>query len=89
MCSLQKTIICFVPLLMLSVFHPLSIAAEENRPSLSLRETFDIYVRAVHNSDLKGLFTTVTKNEKFFFLTSTGKLIDTRQDYYKFHEDWF
>jgi nitroreductase/ketosteroid isomerase-like protein len=89
MCSLRKTIICFVPLLMLSVFHLLSIAAEENRPGLSLRETFGIYVRAVQNSDLKNLFSTVTNNEKFFFLTSTGKLIDTRQDYYKFHEDWF
>jgi nitroreductase/ketosteroid isomerase-like protein len=89
MYSLRKTIICFVPLLMLSVFHLLSIAAEVNRPGLSLRKTFDIYVRAVQNSDLKNLFSTVTNNEKFFFLTSTGKLIDTRQGYYKFHEDWF
>ncbi len=70
-------------------FHPSLSAAEENRPGLSLKETFDIYVRAVQNSDLKNLFSTVTNNEKFFFLTSTGKLIDTRQGYYKFHEDWF
>jgi nitroreductase/ketosteroid isomerase-like protein len=38
---------------------------------------------------LESLFTTVTKNEEFFFLTSGGRLIDTRTGYYKFHEDWF
>jgi nitroreductase/ketosteroid isomerase-like protein len=31
----------------------------------------------------------VTDNPRFFFLTSGGKLIDTREGYYKFHEDWF
>jgi ketosteroid isomerase-like protein len=61
----------------------------QNRPGLSLRETFDIYVRSIHNSDLESLFTTVTRNEKFFFLTSGGRLIDTRTGYYRFHEDWF
>ena len=66
-----------------------SYSAEQNSPGLSLKETFDIYVRAVQNSDLETLFTTVTSNGKFFFLTSRGELIDTRQGYYKFHEDWF
>jgi nitroreductase len=70
------------------VFHSFLIA-EENRPGLSLEETFHIYVRSVQNSDLKGLFSTVTDNQKLFFLTSTGALIDTRAGYYKFHEDWF
>ena len=65
------------------------LAVSENRPGLSLRETFDIYVKAVQNSDLKTLFTTVTDDEKFFFLTSSGKLIDSRRGYYAFHEDWF
>jgi nitroreductase/ketosteroid isomerase-like protein len=60
-----------------------------NRPGLPLREVFDLYVRSIHNSDLESLFTTITTNEKFFFLTSTGALIDTRTGYYKFHEDWF
>lgn len=66
-----------------------AVAATKNRPGLSLKETFDIYVRSVQNSDLIGLFSTVTDKEHFFFLTSTGKLINTRQGYYKFHEDWF
>jgi nitroreductase/ketosteroid isomerase-like protein len=61
----------------------------QNQPGLSLREVFDLYVRSIQNSDLEGLFSTVTKNEKFFFLTSDGRLIDTRTGYYKFHEDWF
>lgn len=64
-------------------------AEEENRPGLSLRETFDLYVRSIQSSDLKSLFTTVTDNPKFFFLTSRGRLIDTREGYYKFHEEWF
>lgn len=64
-------------------------AASENRPGLSLKETFDIYVKAVQKSDLKTLFTTVTDDEKFFFLTSGGKLIDSRQGYHEFHEEWF
>ena len=64
-------------------------SASRNRPGLSLRETFDIYVRAVQASDLEILFTTVTDQEKFFFLTSQGELIDSREGYYKFHQDWF
>lgn len=61
----------------------------ENNPDLSLREVFDIYVKSVQNSDLETLFTTITKNKKFTFLTTSGRLIDSREEYYKFHEDWF
>lgn len=68
---------------------PLVSGLEENKPGLSLKEVFELYVRSIQNSDLEGLFTTVTKNEKFFFLTSTGRLIDTRAGYYQFHVDWF
>ena len=86
----MKKIRSYLTIFLVFVFFNSSIlAAEENRPGLSLKETFEMYVRAIHNSDLKSLFTTVTNNEKFFFLTSAGKLIDTRQGYYKFHEDWF
>jgi nitroreductase/ketosteroid isomerase-like protein len=60
----------------------------ENRPGLSLRETFDLYVKAVQNSDLKGLFTTVTDSDEFFFLTADGKLLN-RDEYYSFHRKWF
>jgi len=49
------------------LFSYLLVFAEQNRPGLSLKETFEIYVKAVQNSDLKTLFTTVTSNEKFFF----------------------
>lgn len=65
------------------------IKAITNQPGLTLKKTFLIYVRSVQNSDLEGLFTTVTDNEGFFFLTSSGRLIDTREGYYKFHEEWF
>ena len=59
-----------------------------NRPGLSLRQTFDIYLQAIRNSDLKALFTTVSKSDRFYFLTASGKLID-REGYYDFHRDWF
>jgi nitroreductase/ketosteroid isomerase-like protein len=86
---MKKISSCLIIFLVFVFFHSSLLAIEGNRPGLSLKETFDTYVRAVQNSDLKGLFTTVTDNEEFFFLTSTGRLIDTRQAYYKFHEDWF
>jgi nitroreductase/ketosteroid isomerase-like protein len=57
--------------------------------SSSIREVFDCYVDAIHHSDLEKLFTTITNNQDFFFLTSNGTLIDTREGYYQFHEDWF
>lgn len=72
-----------------AIFPASAIPQSENKPGLSLKETFDIYIRSIQNRDLKALFSTITNNEKFFFLTSTGKLIDTRDGYYKFHEDWF
>jgi nitroreductase/ketosteroid isomerase-like protein len=65
-----------------------SAMAFENQPGLSLRETFDIYVKSVQNSDLKGLFSTVTDSNDFFFLTADGRLLD-RDEYYKFHQGWF
>jgi len=61
----------------------------KNKPGLSLEETFNLYVRSIQKSDLEGLFSTVTEDEEFFFLTAGGKLIDTREQYYKFHEEWF
>jgi len=59
-----------------------------NKPGLTLEETFDIYVKAVQNSDLEALFTTVSKSDDFYFLTAKGDFID-REGYYKFHEGWF
>jgi nitroreductase/ketosteroid isomerase-like protein len=70
-------------------FVPLLAAAEENRPGLSLKETFDVYIQAIHDSDLNSLFTTVSNGHDFFFLTSRGELINSREGYYKFHQDWF
>jgi predicted oxidoreductase (fatty acid repression mutant protein) len=49
----------------------------QNHPGLSVRQTYELYTQAIINSDLKSLFATVTNNEKFFFLTTRGRLIDT------------
>jgi nitroreductase len=90
MMSRQKKAIFFlVPFLLFFVLLSLFLGAEENHPGLSLKETFDLYVRSIQNSDLKSLFTTVTDNSRLFFLTSRGRLINTREGYYKFHEEWF
>ena len=43
------------------------------QPKLSLRETFDRYVTAIQDSDLEGLFRTVTDDEAFLFLTADGR----------------
>jgi len=61
----------------------------ENNPSLSLKEVFTLYVDAVQKSDLQRLFTTVTDNKDFIFITARGKLIDSPQGYYNFHKEWF
>ena len=70
------------------MFFPLN-PAQKNRPGLSLEQTFSLYVQAVQNSDLESLFTTITEKEDFFFLTQQGKRIDSREEYYAFHKDWF
>ena len=85
----MKKVIIWIMIITLIFLCSFLIAASENRAGLSLKETFEIYVKAVQNSDLETLFTTVTDKEEFLFLTSTGKLIDSRNGYYKFHEDWF
>jgi nitroreductase len=61
----------------------------QNHPGLDLKETFEVYVKSIQNSNLESLFTTVTNSDEFFFLTASGTLIDSREGYYKFHEDWF
>ncbi|MFW6130986.1 MAG: nitroreductase family protein [Candidatus Aminicenantaceae bacterium] len=66
-----------------------TMAQGKNKPGLTVEQTFWVYINAIHNSDLESLFTTITDNEEFFFLTSRGKLIDSRSEYYKFHKDWF
>jgi len=60
-----------------------------NKPGMTLEETFNLYVQTVQNSDLEGLFSTITDDEHFIFLTAGGKLIDSRQGYYEFHREWF
>ncbi len=86
----MKKISLFLTIPLVLVTFPFFLmASPENRPGLSLEDTFWVYVRAVQDSDLKSLFTTVTDKEEFFFLTSRGQHIDSREGYYKFHEDWF
>lgn len=86
----MKKLSIYLPVLLVIVsLGCLCMAKAKNQPGLSLKETFDVYIQSVQNSDLDGLFSTVTEKEHFFFLTSTGKLINTREGYYEFHEDWF
>jgi len=87
--AFKKTMtMVFVRFLFMAFWLPGKLIAQ-NRPGLSLRETFELYVKSIQNSDLEGLFSTVTDQERFFFLTSRGRLVDTREEYYRFHENWF
>lgn len=86
--KISKSLIVF-GLLSLVIFHVPAVSQPANRPGMSLKETFDLYVKAVQSSNLESLFSTVTDKETLFFLTSAGRLIATRSGYYKFHEEWF
>jgi len=79
----------FFLFLILMTVHSILKGTEVNQPGLTVKETFFVYVKAVQNSDIESLFSTITNNENFFFLTSRGRLINTREGYYKFHEEWF
>jgi len=48
-----------------------------NKPGLTLEETFDIYVKAVQNSDLEALFTTVSKSDDFYSVSYTHLTLPT------------
>jgi len=85
----QKMSIIFLVIVLLNVAGSDKQVSAQNRPGLSLKETFDLYVQSVQHSDLEMLFTTITDSDKFLFLTADGKLIDSRQGYYQFHQDWF
>ncbi len=75
--------------LVIVVFSLQTETKAQANPGNSLQETFELYVKSVQKSDLEGLFSTVSDNERFYFLTSNGKLINSRQGYYNFHENWF
>ena len=63
--------------------------ALRNRPSLSLRETFDLYINCIHATDLEGMMSTVTEGPEFVFLTTSGRIIDSVEGYRQFHVEWF
>lgn len=85
----MKKVILWVIIFVILALLCFSNDSLQNRPGLSVRQTFELYTQAIRNSDLESLFTTVTSNERFFFLTTGGRLIDTREGYQKFHEEWF
>ncbi len=62
---------------------------QRKRSSGSLEDAFHRYVQSVQKSDLEGLFQGVSDRDAFCFLTPGGRLIDSREDYYRYHEDWF
>lgn len=79
------------PWILLSSF--LSLLAfsgtQRKRSSGSLEDAFHRYVQSVQKSDLEGLFEMVPDRDAFYFLTAGGRFFDSREDYYRFHEDWF
>lgn len=60
-----------------------------NKPGLTIKETFDLYLKSIDNRDVDALMSTVTTGKDFVFLTTGGTLIDSVEGYRKFHVDWF
>jgi len=85
----MKKILCFLTALSLMTATPAIGGSPESDPAPSLEESFDLYVESVQNASLESLFLIVSNSESFYFLTSSGELIDTRRGYYEFHERWF
>jgi nitroreductase/ketosteroid isomerase-like protein len=83
---MRKFIICLIAIGLLSLIFIRQLYSQNER---SLKETFDYYVQSVQNEDLENLFSIVSNQQDFFFLTSNGELIDSRDGYYKFHKEWF
>jgi len=70
---------------------PAALFADEGRNTEAdaIKVVWEKYIKAIQNSDLETLFTTVADGEDFLFLTSRGEAIKSRDGYYKFHEGWF
>lgn len=75
--------------LLVSVVRPGEAQIRLNESGMSLQQTFDVYVRAIHDRDVNALMTTVTDGPDFVFLTTSGRIIDSRAGYRQFHVDWF
>ncbi len=78
----------FVFVLGFSLFVCAQEEALRNRPGLSLRETFDLYIDCIDATDLEGMMSTVTGGPEFVFLTTSGSIIDSVEGYHQFHVEW-
>ncbi len=87
--TMQGTLLPILALAGMGLLLPSPIHQGHIGRMTSLKEAFDDYVRAVQAGDLEGLFRTVTREEDMFFLTSTGQMIEGREGYRRFHEEWF
>jgi ketosteroid isomerase-like protein len=56
---------------------------------LSLRETNDLYIRSIQERDLERLMSSVTEDMMLHFIGTTGTMMKSREDYLRFHEEWF
>jgi hypothetical protein len=52
----MERLIAFLAIFVVSLIFCCSATTAENRPVLSLKETFDLYVKSIQSSDLEGLF---------------------------------
>lgn len=83
---MKKSLFIFTSAISLGLLFNSQAYSQDQR---SLKETFDFYVQSVQNENMEDLFSIVSDEADFFFLTSNGVLIDSRDGYYEFHEEWF
>ena len=55
----------------------------------SIREIHKSYIHAVMTQDLSGLMGTITACDTLHFIDAGGRIIETREAYLRFHQEWF
>nr|WP_257644064.1 SgcJ/EcaC family oxidoreductase [Luteimonas salinisoli] len=54
-----------------------------------MRETLDRHLQAIQARDLDALLATVTRGDALTLILPDGRVLDTREEYRRLHQDWF
>jgi len=83
----EKPVFWMVPaVLFLICLLQMACTQQERKP---LMQTYEAYIQSVQNRDLNAMIQTITDNDALHFIGTTGKMLETREEYVEFHRDWF
>ncbi|WP_407353877.1 YybH family protein [Luteimonas sp. R10] len=63
--------------------------AQPDAAAAPLRETLDRHLQAIQARDLDALMATVTRGETLTLILPGGKVLSTREQFRRLHQDWF